>query len=203
MTDDRGAEEAGASAWADAYRRLAVRLTHEIRNPLNGAVVNLEVLRSRSARADLSATALQPFAAAAADETARAIAVVESLLMLARGTPAPVDLLETLRPLAVLLDVLAARGGGSVAVEQGGASSSAAVDGDAARLALLQVVEPALESGVPIRCRIADAGSRIEVRVSGAAMPSGSSSTRFDRTTMRAVEDGVLISFPRSGAARE
>ncbi len=192
--------EEGASAWADAYRRLAERLTHEIRNPLNGAVVNLEVLRSRSARADLSATALQPFAAAAAEETARAISLVESLLMLARRAPAPVDLITVLRPLALVLDAVAARRGGSVAVEQEGAVSSAAVDGDAARLALVRAVEPALESGVPIRCRIAESGSRLEVCVSGVAMPPEASSAGVDRTTMRAVDHGVLISFPRSGA---
>jgi signal transduction histidine kinase len=202
VTDREGAP-GGERGWAEAYRRLAARLTHEIRNPLNGAVVNLEVLRSRSARADLSATALQPFAAAAAEETARAIALVESLLMLARPAPAPVDLAETLRPLAVLLDALASRAGGSVAVERGGAASSAAVDGDTARLALVQAVEPALESGAAIRCRISEAAARVEVRVAGGALPPAARGARIDDTTMHAVENGVLISFPRSGAASE
>jgi hypothetical protein len=112
-------------------------------------------------------------------------------------------LAETLRPLAVLLDALASRAGGSVAVEQEGVTSSAAVDGDTARLALVGAVEPALESGAAIRCRISEAAARVEVRVAGGALPPMASGPRIDDMTTHAVENGVLISFPRSGAASE
>ncbi len=178
------------------YQRLAARLTHELRNPLNGAVVNLEVLRGRSARDDLPAAALRPFVDAAASELGRAVELVEALLQLARPASAPVDLEAALQPLTIVLHAVAARSGGSVTLERRGAAVEASVGAEVVWSGVLFVVEPALESGSAIRywCERTNADA--------AVLFDGVSVTHPVAATLLPVAAGdVSIRFPRSGAA--
>ncbi|MGZ8411531.1 MAG: hypothetical protein ACXW61_11035 [Gemmatirosa sp.] len=83
------------------------RSAHEINNALNGALMNVEVVRIR-ARPGADASAAAPFAEAAAGELERAAALVGALVALNRGprpgaAPAPVDVAEVLRQIAALL----------------------------------------------------------------------------------------------------
>ena len=88
---------AAPSLWLGALGRLAGRAAHELKNPLNGLALNLEVVRSRSVRAGSEAAALAPYATAAARELERAIPLVEALLALARPLSNPVDLRIAMR----------------------------------------------------------------------------------------------------------
>src|SRR4051812_21248311 len=55
-----------AALWADTLQSLANVVAHDLRNALNAVAVNLEVVRSRSARG-AEASAIAPFAATAAN----------------------------------------------------------------------------------------------------------------------------------------
>lgn len=198
MTDD-GARPA-PETWAAAYRLLVARLTHELRNPLNGAVVNLEVLRGRSGRAGEPAEALRPFVQSAAAELERAVALVDSLLALARSTPAPVDLGGALRPLVVVLDAIAARAGGRVVLEPTTDVVEAHADGDTARLLFLRATESLLDSGATLRWRVERMEDGACLRLAGVeATPARATSS--NDTLVPVAEGDVLIRFPRSGAA--
>jgi signal transduction histidine kinase len=161
----------GASwRWSVAFRQLADRAAHEIKNPLNGAVVNVEVVRQRARRPGVEAPALAPFAEAAATELARAVEVVEALLALARPAPAAVDLGGALRQLAVVYHAVAARDGGCVTSEQtGGAAAEADVDGDAARLVLAAVLDEVARDAAAVHCTVGRRADAVVVRVSGGA----------------------------------
>jgi hypothetical protein len=70
--------DGAALLWLRAFQRLAERAAHEIKNPLNGAVLNAEVVRGRAARPGVEASALAPYADAASAELARVAALVEA-----------------------------------------------------------------------------------------------------------------------------
>jgi signal transduction histidine kinase len=86
---------------------LAGRAAHEIRNPLNGLAVNLEVVRSRAARGAGDLASVGRFAESASGELERAAELVQALLELARPLAAPVDLWGALRPMVVLHNAMA------------------------------------------------------------------------------------------------
>ncbi len=103
------------SLWLGALGRLAGRAAHELKNPLNGLALNLEVVRSRSARAGIEAAALAPVRAALPRvSSSGCIPLVDALLALARPLPNPVDLRAAMPPLLVLYRAIAVAGGGSL-----------------------------------------------------------------------------------------
>jgi signal transduction histidine kinase len=152
--------------WLDALQRLADRAAHEIRNPLNGAVVNLEVVRQRAAKPGADLADVVPFAEAAAGEVERTVELVGALLALARPVSTPVDLWTILRPLVALCHAVAARDGGSVTVDRPtDVSVETAANGDAARLALASALEATLGRRRAVHCRIERLGDDIAVQV--------------------------------------
>jgi hypothetical protein len=122
--DVNGAERA-ARLWLDVLEDLASRVAHDFRNVLNGAMLNLEVVRSRASHADADA-GISTFADAALRELERISSRTEALVWLARPPREPADVTAALGRFAALLtDVTkgewrfsnphAARGGGFTA----------------------------------------------------------------------------------------
>jgi hypothetical protein len=97
--------DALAGRWLSALEQLVARSAHEINNALNGAVVNVEVVRIR-ARPGADAGAAASFAESAAGELERAAALVGALVALGRGARADAahaDVGEVLRQVAALV----------------------------------------------------------------------------------------------------
>ena len=142
--------------WLGTLQRLAGRASHEIRNPLNGAAVNLEVLRGRLAHQGADCSALAPFAESAAAELERTARLVEALLAVTRPTPGgAVDLTVVLDPLALLYGALAERGQGRLLVERrDGAPADTSVDALSARLAIAAILEAATARAATVRCTV-------------------------------------------------
>ena len=89
--------------WLAALHDVANRAAHQLKGALNGVSVNLEVVRSRSAKG-AEAAAIEKFAAAAASQLELVSEQSEALLYLTRNQNKPsVDVALVLRHLAALL----------------------------------------------------------------------------------------------------
>jgi signal transduction histidine kinase len=198
---------AAPSLWLGALGRLAGRAAHELKNPLNGLALNLEVVRSRSARAGAAASALEPYASAAAGELERAIPLVEALLALARPVANPVDLRSAMRPLLVLYGAIATAGGGSLDVVYEVEHMFVAADGDTVRALVAEALDVTIGANLDVAGRVGESDGAISFRlVGGAGRPVA---TRMEQLAaehdirLNADEDETLLLMParaRAGA---
>lgn len=157
-----------AAQWGILIGRLTDRLTHEIRNPLNGAMVNLQVVRSRAARSGHDAAALEPFAASAAAELERASGLIESLLVVLRPVPhdSEADVAGMLGALVPLYRSVAMRAGGSLMSDQSDvADVVAAGNPEMVRVALAGALEAATRNGGTVSVRLERAESSVIARL--------------------------------------
>jgi signal transduction histidine kinase len=148
---------------------LAGRAAHELKNPLNGLALNLEVVRSRSARVGTEGSALAPFAAAAAAELERTIPLVEALLTLARPPANPVDLRIALQPFLTLYGAIAVAGGGSVAMVYEGEQMFVAADGFAVRALLAEALDVSVGANLEVSGKLGDSDGTVSLRLIGGA----------------------------------
>ena len=88
--------------WPVALQRALARAAHDVKDALNGVSVNLEVVRSRASRADAPASAVAPFADAAAQQLERLTGLLDAVLALGRSERGPADVGVTLRRVAAL-----------------------------------------------------------------------------------------------------
>ena len=150
--------------WADTLQSLANVVAHDLRNALNAVAVNLEVVRSRSARG-AEASAIAPFAATASTNFETAAAAAEALLALVRPEPGRVDIAAVVTRLARLLAVRARGGLEVIDLSDGRAATSAPPD--IVRTAVARSVLAAVDGDEGAACEIAvDDG--IFLRVTGA-----------------------------------
>jgi signal transduction histidine kinase len=131
-------EDVGA-LWLEVLQRAVGRASHDVKDALNGVSVNLEVIRSRSARPDTPASAVEKFGEAAGQQLERLSTLIEAVLALARVERQPADVAITLGRVAVLCSASASSADAAVRVIDEGFSSSAVtrIPGDALRLALM------------------------------------------------------------------
>jgi len=167
-TSGRGAAapqgDESAALWADTLQSLANVVAHDLRNALNAVAVNLEVVRSRSARG-AEASAIVPFAATAATNFETAAAAAEALLAFVRPEPGRVDVAAVVGRLARLLAVRA--GAGLQVIDRSDGRATTAVPPDIARAAVARSVLAALGADEGAACEIAvDDG--IFLRITGA-----------------------------------
>jgi len=153
-----------AMLWADTLQSLANVVAHDLRNALNAVAVNLEVVRSRSARG-AEAPAVAPFAATAAKNFETAAAAAEALLSFVRPEPGRVDVAAVVGRLAQLLAVRA--GAGLQVIDRSDGRATTAVPPDIARAAVARSVLAAVGADEGAACEIAvDDG--IFLRITGA-----------------------------------
>jgi signal transduction histidine kinase len=175
----RDAKGNGASAelerlWLAALQQLAGTVAHELRNALNGVAVNLEVVRSRSAREGVAASALGSFAGSAAAQLEHVIAITDALMSLARSSDGAAMVGRTTDHVASLIRPALAAGGGSLELVVEGEGTTR-VPATAARLfiaaALQRAVAASGERGGVLRCRVRPAGG-VELQVDGSFVTS-------------------------------
>jgi hypothetical protein len=191
--DDSGPPDGKSAAlWAGTLRSLANVVAHDLRNALNAVAVNLEVVRSRSARG-AEASAIAPFAATAATTFETAAAAAEALLAFVRPEPGRVDVAAVVTRLARLLAV---RGGSGLRVsDQSDGRAATTAPPDIARSVVARSVLAAVAEDEGTACEIAvDDG--IFLRITGA--------TRFpppldSDLVAAALEQGIRIT-PREGS---
>ena len=153
-----------AALWAATLQSLANVVAHDLRNALNAVAVNLEVVRSRSARG-AEASAIAPFAATAATNFETAASAAEALLAFARPEPGRDEIAAHVPRLARLL---ADRGGAGLRVsDQSDGRAATTAPPDIARVAVARSVLAAVAEDEGAACEIAvDDG--IFLRITGA-----------------------------------
>ena len=198
--------------WLDVLQQVSARTAHELKGALNGVSVNLEVVRSRSARTDAAAAAVAPFAASAANQLEAVVDMTEALLRLARPPREPVDIGDTVDCLTSLLAPSARAEGGTLRVES--PSRDVAVlairpQGNVARLLVGAALLAALSRKGDIRCRVevgeetvvgiecADSEGPIELPADVLAAAAGND------IRVHCEGQSISMAFPRASAARQ
>ncbi|MBA3891230.1 MAG: hypothetical protein H0X64_11945, partial [Gemmatimonadaceae bacterium] len=86
--------------WLETLQLVTARVAHELKGALNGVSVNLDVVRGRSEQPGQPASAVAPFAVAAATQLDAVIDMNEALLALGRRPREPVDVAAVVRQVA-------------------------------------------------------------------------------------------------------
>lgn len=169
--------------WLAALQQLTAGVAHELRNALNGVAVNLEVVRSRSARDGVPASALGSFAGAASDQLEQVIRMTDALMALGRAGQEPASIGRMADQVAALVRPVLAAGGGSLDLVVEGEGSTR-LPAAAARLFVATTVLAAVQAAriaggsasdphPSLRCRVGplgdgQGGQHVELRVEGA-----------------------------------
>ena len=198
---DRSKEEHLAALWLATLQRLTAETAHDIRNALNGVAVNLEVVRTRSARG-ADGSAIAPFATAASAQLELLTGQADALITLLRPPPAVTDLGGLLGRLVALASG-SAKGAIELDVPMDSGSVTSAADPTATRLALAAALLGALTRERAVRCRLAtdeaakvyiecDAGGPLTLAddICAAVTDAGIS--------LAPATHGITISFPSS-----
>ncbi|HTM45046.1 MAG TPA: protoglobin domain-containing protein [Polyangiaceae bacterium] len=165
-----------------ALGMMAAGLAHEIRNPLNAAIIQLTVAERRLARSTRGdeAGATQPIELAGS-EMKRLATLVDDFLQFAKPQPLRLsvcDLRATAEATVTLLAPLAAKAGVDLKLEPG-AAVSVEIDDEKMKQVLHNLVRNAIEavgsSGqVRVRVESSSDNARLTVRDNGPGMPADS-----------------------------
>jgi signal transduction histidine kinase len=141
--------------WLATLQKLAAHVAHDLKGALNGVSVNLEVVRSRSAKDSSTGADVHRFATNATDQMTVVIRATTALLSLARGTRGPVEVSMVARQLVNLLDDMSSAGGGRLRVSvDGGMSAETAAPLSAVRFAVAECLLAALPGTDPVSIRV-------------------------------------------------
>jgi signal transduction histidine kinase len=157
--------------WLTVLQRALARAAHDVKDALNGVSVNLEVVRSRASRADAAASAVAPFAAAAAQQLERLTTLLDAVLALGRSEGGPADLGITLRRVAALCSASNAASDARVTVREAFVDDArTSVSNDAVRLALTAPLLDAVasrrgETREAVTCELTSDGDMLVVRL--------------------------------------
>ena len=157
--------------WLAALQRAMGRAAHDVKDALNGVSVNLEVVRSRASRADAPASAVAPYADAAAQQLERLTTLLEAVLALGRVEREPADVGVTLRRVAAVCGASNSSADARVTIREtsvGDARTSVA--GDVVRLSIVAPLLDAVagrkgEAREPVVCELGGDADSLAVRL--------------------------------------
>jgi signal transduction histidine kinase len=162
-----------------AVGTLAAGLAHEVRNPLNSALLQLAVLERRVDRGDTSAEALRPITTLIKDEIRRLENLVNDFLSFVRPRPleiAPTALADLCRDVLTFLGPEAESAKVKLVAEAGESLPTIAADLERLRQVLLNLLRNAIEAmpeggTLTLRLRKAGAGVEMDVEDTGHGFP--------------------------------
>lgn len=139
--------------WLETLGIICDRAAHEVKGALNGVVVNVEVVRSRSGKPDVTGASLHQFAESAAGQLEAVIAMTEAMLVLTRPPRRPLNVAQTARNVEALIG--AAARADDKRVEMRGivdALGSTSADADVARLVIGAAFIAAVDASSAVVC---------------------------------------------------
>lgn len=152
--------------WLATLQTICGRAAHELRGALNAVAVNLEVVRSRSAKANVPASTLAQYTAAASGQLEGVIGMAESLMSLVRTGRAPVDVGAEVARVIGLLAPAARSGGRAIELDRNfGGLGTTSASSSSARLAIGQCLMAATDASADVRCVAGANGERPQVRL--------------------------------------
>jgi len=212
MTPISAPEDVGA-LWLLTLQRAMGRASHDVKDALNGVSVNLEVIRSRAARADTAASAVAQFAESAGQQLERLTILLEAILALSRSDRAQADVGFTLRRVVTLCGASASSADAPIRMFDGASvrSTITRVPDTVVRLAL---TAPLLEmirgtdrahpaSEVTCSISVDDDGVRVVIAAADrrATMPDGVAEVvRCAGVHWTEGTEDLTLSFPRAWA---
>jgi signal transduction histidine kinase len=186
--------------WLETFQRVCEKTAHELKGVLNGVSLNLEVVRSRSQKADAPASSVATFAGSASSQFDGVMDMTEALLALSRAVVGEVDLAATLRWLVALLAPAAKADGRELRIDGPlGSLGASPVDGSAARAAIAAVLLGAIESATSIVCRANGTSIAISAESGDLEMPGDDvvTAVREVGIELHAEPSAISITFPR------
>jgi signal transduction histidine kinase len=132
-----------------AVGTLAAGLAHEVRNPLNSAALQLQVLRRRLDRGDVSKSSIEPVAALVEEEIRRLERLVNDFLSFARPRPLeqqPTALAQLCQSVIDLMEPEARAAGVDTRLDVAGALPAVQLDPERLRQVLQNLLRNALEA---------------------------------------------------------
>ncbi len=197
-----GEDEHLSALWLATLQRLADRVAHDIRNTLNGVAVNVEVVRSRAGRG-AEASAIAPFATAAASQVEILSGQTDALVSLLRPTGTPVDLGALLGRLAALLQDASGKPLVDLELPVNSGAVASGAGGDTTQLTLSAALLAALERPGRVKCRLGTDGAPTVYISSDAGGPLSLAPDIGDAVVAAGVllmpsANGIAVTFPSS-----
>jgi len=142
--------------WLETLGALCSRAAHEIKGALNGVVVNVEVVRSRSEKPEVTGASLHQYAQSASGQLDAVIVMTEAMLALTRPARRPLALAQTVRNVEALVGA-SARADDKQVEMQGVVDSlgSTSADADVARLVIGAAFIAAVDASSDVLCSAA------------------------------------------------
>ena len=195
-----GEDEHLSALWLATLQRLTNRAAHDVRNALNGVAVNVEVVRSRAGRG-AEASAIAPFATAAAAQVEILSAQVDALVTLLRPAAGSVDLGGLLGRLTALVRDTSGKDALTLELPVGSGAVASGAGGDATRLAVAAALLAALERPGHVSCRLGTDSTPTVYISSGAGDPLVVAQDIVDTVAAAGIElrsspDGITLTFP-------
>lgn len=184
VTEERGAEaRSRRDERLAAVGTLAAGLAHEVRNPLNSALLQLQLLERRIDQGRLEPEPLRSVASLVKDEIRRLDRLVEDFISFARPRPLmlePTDVGALVSSVAELVRPDAAAKNVALELEPAPALAPVELEPERMRQVLLNLIRNAFEAmpeGGRLYLRVGAAarpgGARIEVEDTGSGIPGG------------------------------
>jgi len=185
-----------------AVGTMAAGLAHEVRNPLNSAVLQLQVLRRRLARAETTRDSLDGVAALVEDEIRRLERLVSDFLSFARPRPLerrPTDIGELCRGIATLLAPEAETSKVRIDVQLAPDLQPIDVDPERIRQVLQNLMRNSLEAmpaGGVVTLRTRTVDGKVEIDVADTGPGFGDETPIFDAFfTTKSIGTGLGLSI--------
>ena len=189
--------------WLDTLAEVCARAAHEVKGVLNGVSVNLEVVRSRSARGQGEVSSVRKFAESANGQFERLSEMSEALLLLCRLPREPVEVSATVKQLVTLLEPVAKAEGHVLEVSEASGAGAVRARGNVVRLIIASALLAALDRKADVRCEV-ELGDDAIIRIAAGAhvinVPSEvSDAAQHDGVRIEHDGGSITLAFPRAG----
>ena len=189
-----------SALWLTTLQALTDSVAHDIRNTLNGVAVNLEVVRSRSARG-VEGASIAPFAAAAATMFETVSGQTDALMALVRAKTEGRDVVALLGRLAVLFGQPSVGNPIRIDTPMTGSGVLTEAPSTAVRLALVAALMAGRARETTVTCRLGTEGAPtvyIQGEAGGPISLPSNIAVALGKTgiSVAPTAHGITISFP-------